>query len=328
MPANIGTSPPGLHLGRLGERLAAHGLAAGPLTAEVIHGGKSNLTYLVRDGDRGYVVRRPPLGHVLATAHDMGREFRVMTALRDTGVPVPRTYHLCEDPDVIGAPFYVMEYVEGDRPPATPAIDAELVAVLARLHEVDPGAVGLDGFGRPEGFLERQVRRWKRQLDASRGRDLPGMDALHDRLAGTVPVTQRHAIVHGDFKLGNTIISAGRVRAVLDWEMSTLGDPLTDLALFLLYAEFEALDMGEAARAGEHMPGAELARRYAHGTGLDLSRLGWYVALACFKLAVIAEGIHVRHARGLTVGDGFDGIGGHVAPLVSHGLRALESGEG
>ncbi|GII62296.1 acyl-CoA dehydrogenase [Sphaerisporangium krabiense] len=328
MPANIGTSPPGLDLGRLRERLAAHGLAAGTLTAEVIHGGKSNLTYLVRDGDRGYVVRRPPLGHVLATAHDMGREFRVMTALRDTGVPVPRTYHLCEDPDVIGAPFYVMEYVEGDRPPATPALDAELVAVLARLHEVDPAAVGLDGFGRPEGFLERQVRRWKRQLDASRGRDLPGMDALHDRLAGTVPVTQRHAIVHGDFKLGNTIIAAGRVRAVLDWEMSTLGDPLTDLALFLLYAEFEALDMGEGARAGEHMPGAELARRYARGTGLDLSRLGWYVALACFKLAVIAEGIHVRHARGLTVGDGFDDIGGHVAPLVSHGLRALESQEG
>ncbi|MEU9885098.1 phosphotransferase family protein [Sphaerisporangium sp. NPDC051011] len=330
MPANIETSPPGLDLDRLKDHLAAHDLAGGPLAAEVIHGGRSNLTYLVRDGDRRFVVRRPPLGHVLATAHDMTREFRVMAALRDTGVPVPRTYHLCDDPEVIGAPFYVMEYVEGGQPPVTPAIEAELAAILGRLHEVDPAEVGLADFGRPEGFLERQVRRWKRQLDASRSRELPDIDRLYALLAEDMPVTQRHAIVHGDFKLGNTLIAGGRVRAVLDWEMSTLGDPLTDLALFLLYAGFEALDIGKGSAAGsggEHMPSGELARTYARGTGLDLSRLGWYVGLACFKLAVIAEGIHFRYTRGLTVGEGFEEIGGHVAPLVAHGLRALESRE-
>jgi aminoglycoside phosphotransferase (APT) family kinase protein len=329
MSTHIETSPPGLDLERLRDHLSRQDLAEGPLAAEVIHGGKSNLTYLVRDGEHRFVVRRPPLGHVLATAHDMGREYRVMTALRDTGVPVPRTYHLCDDPDVVGAPFYVMEYVEGGQPPATPAIEADLTDILARLHDLDPVAVGLADFGRPEGFLERQVKRWKRQLDASRSRDLPDIDDLFARLAGAVPVTQRHTIVHGDFKLGNTLIAGGEVRAVLDWEMSTLGDPLTDLALFLLYANFATmLDTGGSAEAGEHTPITELAARYARGTGLDISRLGWYIALACFKLAVIAEGIHFRYTQGLTVGAGFDGIGEHVAPLVTHGLHSLESLEG
>ncbi|GAA3834317.1 phosphotransferase family protein [Sphaerisporangium flaviroseum] len=329
MPAHIETSPPGLDLERLKDHLGKHGLAEGPLAAEVIHGGKSNLTYLVRDGEHRFVVRRPPLGHVLATAHDMGREYRVMTALRDTGVPVPRTYHLCDDPDVVGAPFYVMEYVEGGQPPATPEIEADLTDILARLHDLDPVAVGLADFGRPEGFLERQVKRWKRQLDASRSRDLPDIDDLFARLAAAVPVTQRHTIVHGDFKLGNTLIADGEVRAVLDWEMSTLGDPLTDLALFLLYANFATtLDTGRVSETDGHTPITELAARYAQGTGLDVSRLGWYIGLACFKLAVISEGIHFRYTQGLTVGAGFDDIGEHVAPLVTHGLHALESLEG
>ncbi|MEO3808213.1 phosphotransferase family protein [Sphaerisporangium sp. B11E5] len=318
------TSPPGLDLARLEEHLVARGVAEGTLTAEVVHGGMSNLTYLVRDGERPFVVRRPPLGHVLATAHDMGREYRVMTALRDTGVPVPRTYLLCEDPEVIGAPFYVMEYVEGGQPPASREIDAKLTDVLARLHAVDPAAVGLADFGRPEGFLERQVRRWKRQLDASRSREVPGIDTLHDRLAASVPRTQRDTIVHGDFKLGNTLIADGEVRAVLDWEMSTLGDPLTDLALFLLYAEYAPLDGSGEVGPGGRTPAGELAARYAEGAGLDISRLGWYLGLACFKLAVISEGIHFRYTKGLTVGQGFAAIGDNVAPLVAHGLSALE----
>lgn len=316
------TGPPGLDLRRLAEHLAARGVARGTLTAEVIHGGMSNLTYLVRDEERSFVVRRPPLGHVLATAHDMGREYRVLTALHGTGVPVPRTHLLCEDDGVIGAPFYVMEYVEGEQPPASEELDVKLTDVLARLHALDPAAVGLADFGRPEGFLERQVRRWKRQLDASRSRDVPGIDTLHDRLAASVPVTQRDTIVHGDFKLGNTLIAGGEVRAVLDWEMSTLGDPLTDLALFLLYTEFTALD-GPGPDGG-HVPVGELAERYAAGAGLDIARLGWYLGLACFKLAVIAEGIHFRHTRGLTVGEGFADVGANVAPLVAHGLGALE----
>ncbi|ETK31603.1 phosphotransferase family protein [Microbispora sp. ATCC PTA-5024] len=316
----MNADPPGLDLARLADHLQKEGLTAGPLTAELIVGGKSNLTYVVRDATRTYVVRRPPLGHVLATAHDMGREHRVMSALQDTPVPVPRTYHLCLDPEVIGAPFYVMEHVEGGQPPLTPALARELVGVLAALHSITPDDVGLGDFGRPEGFLQRQVSRWKRQLDASRSREVPGIDDLYERLARDVPVSGEPAIVHGDFKLGNTLIAGGRVRAVLDWEMSTIGDPLTDLALFLLYGEVTALDNGTPDQAPD---GRETVARYAEASGRDLSRLGWYVGLACFKLAVIAEGIHFRYTQGLTVGGGFAEVGAQVAPLVARGLMEV-----
>ncbi|GAA0392604.1 acyl-CoA dehydrogenase [Acrocarpospora corrugata] len=309
---------PGLDLPRLADHLERIGLTRGPLTAEVIHGGKSNLTYIVRDESRTLVVRRPPLGHVLATAHDMSREYRVMSALQDTPVPVPATYHLCQDPDVIGADFYVMEFVSGGQPPITPALARDLTDVLAALHSIDPASVGLADFGRPDGFLNRQVTRWKRQLDASRSREVAGIDELHARLARAVPDSGSPAIVHGDFKLGNTLIEDGRLKAVLDWEMSTLGDPFTDLALFLLYGDFAMLDTGFAADTGD------LAAHYAKASGRDLSRLGWYIGLACFKLAVIAEGIHFRYTQGLTVGDGFAEIGGTVEPLVERGLREVE----
>ncbi|GIH26161.1 acyl-CoA dehydrogenase [Acrocarpospora phusangensis] len=308
---------PGLDLVRLADHLERIGLTRGPLTAEVIQGGKSNLTYVVRDASRTLVVRRPPLGHVLATAHDMSREYRVMSALQDTPVPVPRTYHLCQDPEVVGAPFYVMEFVPGGQPSITPQLARELTDVLAALHSIDPETVGLGDFGRPEGFLTRQVTRWKRQLDASRSREVAGIDELHERLARAVPDSGPPAIVHGDFKLGNTLIEGGKLMAVLDWEMSTLGDPLTDLALFLLYGDFAMLDTGFATDTGD------LAGHYAKASGRDLSRLGWYVGLACFKLAVIAEGIHFRYTQGLTVGDGFAEIGATVEPLVERGLREV-----
>jgi aminoglycoside phosphotransferase (APT) family kinase protein len=330
MPQNQPTDPPGLDLDRLRAYLEGEGLTSGPLTAEVIHGGRSNLTYLVRDAAERLVVRRPPLGHVLATAHDMAREYRVMTAMRGTGVPVPRTFALCQDETVVGAPFYVMECVPGvvieagtPRFVGVPALHAaaddpirkiilDLADVLARLHSVDFDDAGLSDFGRPDGYLERQVRRWKRQLDASRSRDLPGIDDLHARLAATLPHSGPPAVVHGDFKLGNTLVGeGGEINAVLDWEMSTLGDPLTDLALFLLYS-----------RAEGHAEG--LVERYEAASGRDVSRLGWYVGLACFKLAVISEGIHYRYIQGLTVGDGFDTIGDQVAPLVEQGLGALK----
>jgi len=311
-------APPGLDLTRLAAYLEDQGLTRGPLTAELITGGKSNLTYVVRDATAEYVVRRPPLGHVLATAHDMGREYRVMTALRDTPVPVPRTYHLCTDPEVIGAPFYVMEHVAGERPPMTPALAHELIDVLAALHSIPPESVGLADFGRPDGYLERQVRRWKKQLDASRSRDIPGIDELFQRLSRDIPRSGAPAIVHGDFKLGNTLIAGGKVRAVLDWEMSTLGDPLTDLALFLLYGD-EAIDL-DSEEKGEMANPEEIVAHYAEATGRDVSRLGWYLGLACFKLAVIAEGIHFRYTQGLTVGEGFAEIGEHVGRLVARGL--------
>ncbi|WP_372453655.1 phosphotransferase family protein [Acrocarpospora catenulata] len=315
---------PGLDLDRLAAHLEGLGLTTGPLTAEMIQGGKSNLTYLVRDATRTVVVRRPPLGHVLATAHDMAREHRVLTALQHTPVPVPRTYHLCQDHDVIGADFFVMEYVEGGQPPVTPELTRHLTEVLAGLHAIDPATIGLGDFGRPEGFLTRQVARWKRQLDASRSREVKGIDELYARLAGAVPESGPAAIVHGDFKPGNTLVRDGQVVAVLDWEMSTLGDPLTDLALFLLYGDFAALDTGPAA--GDPGDSRELAAHYAEVSGRDVSRLGWYVGLACFKLAVIAEGIHFRYTRGLTVGEGFADVGTNVTPLVEHGLREVDDG--
>ncbi|MEV5408964.1 phosphotransferase family protein [Thermopolyspora sp. NPDC052614] len=335
MSHNLPADPPGLDLARLGAYLEREGIATPPIAAQVIQGGMSNLTYLVRDAaGTVLVVRRPPLGHVLATAHDMGREYRVMTALAGSGVPVPRTYALCRDEEVVGAPFYVMEYVPGrilyagapdmsgraePDPEATGDEDVrkivlDLADVLALLHSLDYAALGLADFGRPEGYLERQVRRWKRQLDASRSREVPGIDHLHERLAATIPAQDAgHAsIVHGDFKLGNTLIGdGGRINAVLDWEMSTLGDPLTDLALFLLYSEMAGLGEG-------------LADRYATSSGRDLSRLGWYVGMACFKLAVISEGIYFRFTQGLTVGDGFDTVGDQTVPLVDRGLDALK----
>jgi aminoglycoside phosphotransferase (APT) family kinase protein len=241
---------------------------------------------------------------------------------------------------VIGAPFYVMEFVEGTvyRTAAqTAALGAErartlsytLVDVLADLHEVDPSAVGLGDFGRPAGYLERQVRRWKGQLDASRSRDLPGIEELHARLAASTPAESGAGVVHGDYRLDNVVVDAGgRVAAVLDWEMATLGDPLADLGLLLVYWDGLARIGGDAVAtsvspAAGFPPGSELAARYAERRGADLTRLPWYIAFGFFKLAVIAEGIHYRFTQGQTVGAGFEQLGQIVPPLVAYGHATL-----
>ncbi|WP_199433071.1 phosphotransferase family protein [Qaidamihabitans albus] len=332
--------PPGLDLNRLRGHLDRElpGLVTAPLSAEVVKGGRSNLTYVVSDGTNRWVVRRPPLGHVLPTAHDMKREHRVMSALGDTAVPVPATLLLCEDESVLGAQFYVMEYVPGTPyrareelaalgPGRTRAIADELIDTLVELHAVDPATVGLADFGRPEGFLERQLRRWKKQLDASRSRDLPGIDTLHDRLAARVPESPAPAIVHGDYRLDNVLVGDDyRIKAVLDWEMSTIGDPLTDLALLVAYAERDALDLQIVSNVSSApgYPGTdEVISRYARLSGRDVSTLDWYVGFAFFKLAVILEGIHYRFSHGQTVGEGFDDIGAGVPPLVAHGNSVL-----
>lgn len=331
---------PGLNLAQLTDYLerVRPGLLCGPLAGELIPGGRSNLTYLITDGYHEWVLRRPPLGHVLATAHDMSREHRVISALAATPVPVPATLLHCPDPAVLGAPFYLMAKVAGvvyRRPSQSAALSAPertalartLVGTLAALHRVDPVAVGLADFGRPDGFLARQVRRWSRQLESSRSREIAGIDALATRLASSVPEGPGSAIVHGDYRLENVLVHAGRITAVLDWEMSTVGDPLTDLGLLLLYWEaVPALDATELTGVGPRHgfpTAATLAEWYAHDTGADLALLPWYVALASFKLAVILEGVYYRHLHGLTVGDGFDQLGAMVPPLVAHGLRAL-----
>jgi aminoglycoside phosphotransferase (APT) family kinase protein len=331
---------PGLDPHRLRAYLDEHspGLVAGPLSARVVHGGRSNLTYLVSDGGARWVVRRPPLGHVLPTAHDMAREHRVITALRPTAVPVPGTVLLCQDPDVLGAPFYVMEFVRGTPyrsdtelaalgPARTRAIADALVDTLADLHAVEPESVGLADFGRPQGFLARQLRRWKKQLDASRSRDLPGIDRLHDRLAGALPGSAEATIIHGDYRLDNVLVDDGEITAVLDWEMSTLGDPLTDLALLVAYAERDKIDLDVVSNVSS-APGYpatdEVISRYAERSGRDVSALNWYVGFAFFKLAVILEGIYYRFSNGQTVGAGFDVIGEAVVPLVRQGNEILK----
>jgi aminoglycoside phosphotransferase (APT) family kinase protein len=337
--------PPGLPLDRLAAWLgsAAPGLLDGRLAARVVAGGKSNLTYEVGDGRRKVIVRRPPLGHVLATAHDMGREHRVITALRDTAVPVPTTYAVCDDPDVVGAPFYVMERVAGTPyrfaaqlgplgPERVRTVSERMVDTLVALHSVDPVSVGLGDFGRPEGFLERQVRRWKQQLDASRSRDLPGIDELHDRLANSVPEQGAPTIVHGDFRLDNLLVTDDdEVSALLDWEMATLGDPLTDVALLEAYQTLplmmDSVAVSDVSRTPGFITAPELRRRYAAASGRDLTHLSFHLGLAYFKLAVILEGIHYRYTQGQTVGSGFARIGEATGPLVAAGLKAVATEE-
>ncbi|ACU74838.1 aminoglycoside phosphotransferase [Catenulispora acidiphila DSM 44928] len=319
-----------------------------PLTAELIAGGLSNLTYELRDaGGQAWVLRRPPLGHVLPTAHDMRREYRVISALAGT-VPVARAYVLCEDPDVIGAPFYLMEKVEGVvlRTRAQCAalsvaqrrsVGESLVDVLAALHRVDPGQVGLADFGRPEGYLHRQLDRWDRQYAASQSREIRGLFELGDGLRAAVPVTQRSTILHGDYRLDNVMMrlpEGGQtaVAAVFDWEMSTLGDPLADLGLLLTYWEdpgHPSKDILAAAGGGltnhEGFPGSrEIVERYQNATGLIVDDLDWYIAFSHYKLAVILEGIHYRHERGLTLGEGFERAGTAVPALVEAGRRYLD----
>jgi len=333
-------NPPGLDLDRLRDHLdrAAPGLVAGELRAALVEGGRSNLTYLVTDGAGTWVVRRPPLGHVLSTAHDMAREHRVISALAPTNVPVPRTVLLCEDPEVIGAPFYVMDFMPGTPyrterqlreigPERTRAAVLALTDTLVELHTVGPASVGLADFGRPEGFLDRQLRRWGKQLDASRSRELPGVDKLHTALGAAVPHSPAPTVVHGDYRLDNVLVDdRERLTAVLDWEMSTLGDPLTDLGMLVMYSELRSAEAGPIATTGGapgHPSTGELVERYARGSGRDVSALGWYTALAYFKIAVILEGIHYRWTLGQTLGDGFDRIGALVPAFVDRGIRTL-----
>jgi len=341
------TSPPGLDLDSLARYLTPRvGGPVGSLRAEVIPGGRSNLTYIVDDGVRRFVVRRPPLAHVLPTAHDMAREYRVLAALQDTGIPVPHVIALCEDESVIGAPFYVMEWIDGhvvrDALPAgfpdtretRQAMSSALVSTLLHLHAIDPDAIGLAGFGHPEGFLGRQVRRWWQQWEASKTRELPCIEELHRRLDETVPVQSAPGIVHGDYRLDNVMYAPtdpGRIVAVIDWEMCTIGDPLCDVGLLCVYWSDDETEA--AGRALHGMPvtvqdgfykRADILRDYAAGTQRDMSALEWYIALGAYKLAIIAEGITARFLMGMTVGEGFERMGEMVPAIVEGGLDALD----
>jgi aminoglycoside phosphotransferase (APT) family kinase protein len=287
-----------------------------PLSFERIAGGRSNLTYAVRDtGGRSWALRRPPLGKRLASAHDMGREYTIIHALQDTAVPVPPAVGLCEDESVNEAPFYVMGFVDGpvlrSRAEAEErfgeqerhAIGERVVDTLVAIHGVEPDAVGLGELGRKQDYVARQLRRWHGQWEKSKTRELDVVDDVHRRLFARIPDQGPATIVHGDYRLDNMILSpAGEVAAVVDWELCTLGDPLADVGLLLVYwseGDDDFVPLHDPATVAPGFIGRDqVRRRYAEATGRDLSEIDFYVALGYWKLAIILEGVYARYAAG------------------------------
>src|SRR5262245_61907624 len=320
------------------------------LDFSLISGGRSNLTYLVRGGGREWVLRRPPLGHVLPTAHDMAREYRVLAALADSAVPVARPIALCEDAAVNDMPFYVMDYRPGvilaySLPPGFAeaeatrrAISESLIETMVQLHAIDYRAVGLEGFGHPDGYLERQVRRWGQQWERSKTGPLPEIDVLAARLRAALPQSPPPTIVHGDFRLGNLAFDprdAGRIVAVFDWEMATLGDPLADLGYTLIYwadphDRIDAASVGSVS-AYTTLPGflrrADLIDAYARASGRDVTAIAFYQVLALYKLAIISEGIYARYLQGKTLGEGFAGMTRPSGALAQRAMAIAEASD-
>jgi aminoglycoside phosphotransferase (APT) family kinase protein len=337
-------SPLQFDLDALQRRLAQAGFPlTGPLSSELITTGRSNLTYAITDRRSRWILRRPPLGHVLATAHDMQRELVVLSALEATAVPVPSPLHFCETPEVIGAPFLIMEYIAG--PVLSSAAEAAalsrqqaldcsraLVDALVTLHRLRPADVGLESLGRGEGFLKRQILRWRRQWrdsTAATAAASPALERLADLLAAHQPAVSRTTVVHGDYRLGNVILDPGdpgQIAAIIDWEMATLGDPLADLGLLLAYWDPASSMVTAGGYLADANPGfltaAQLTARYAEGSGADLGDLAFYRVFGFFKLAVIAQTIVARHLKGAAVGEGLPEVAGAVDALIEAGLRA------
>jgi aminoglycoside phosphotransferase (APT) family kinase protein len=340
--------PPGINYEGVSRFFAEH-VEGGdqPLRIELLSGGRSNLTYKVIAPDRVWVLRRPPLGHVLPTAHDMAREYRVLTALNDTAVPSPRTWALCDDPAVNEQPFYVMDYHEGaimgESVPEGFAESLEdrrkmsmaLIDTLVKLHDVDYNAVGLGDFGRPDGYVERQVRRWAEQWERNKTREVPEIYELIRRLNAALPESPAPTIVHGDFRFGNMMLNPkdpSKVEALLDWEMATLGDPLADLGYtFIFYGEetdskerLEARDIAVLTARPGFMKRAELAAIYQERTGRSTEFIEFYEVLAYYKLAVITEGIYARFLKGATVGEGYEAYGPRTVSLINLALTICD----
>ncbi len=347
------TSPEGLDLDAVGPWLAARGLLdEGPVDAVRLAGGLSNVTYLLTQGDRSLVIRRPPLGHVMPTAHDMGREFTVLSGVTRGGFPAPRPLAFCDDETVIGARFLVMEYVAGRiissdaaaadlSPSEASELSAELVDVLAALHTIDAHAVGLGELGRPEGFLGRQVSRWAGQWELSKTRELPAIDELlawlGERVAA-LPPDLPWSIVHGDYRLDNAIVdpTAPRIRSVLDWEMATLGDPLMDLATMLVYWSRPGDELRHRIRFAAFVTDRDgfwerpaLVERYAQQSGIDVGHLDVCIVLSGLKLAVIMESIRKRTLAGQQLGADTslaDGMAMATDALAEMGLAVASGG--
>ena len=326
-----------LDLDRLRGYLAGKVRGASRAELEQFPGGHSNLTYLLRAAGEEYVLRRPPLGPVPPKAHDMAREFRLLEKISPYYRPAPRPILLCEDPDVVGAPFYLMERRRGVilRHDAPPDFTADLdfpekasrafIDALAELHRIDIFAHGIDSIGRPEGFLERQVRGWSGRWEGAKTTEMSEMDRLREWLLLRMPESPRATIVHNDYKLDNMMLAPGdpsQVAAVLDWEMTSVGDPLIDVGITLCYWP-EAGDT--PARRGPvgaitTQPGwwsrRRLMERYEEMTGIDVSGVAYYEVFALFKLAVVLQQIYYRYHVGQTQDDRFRDFDHRVRALV------------
>ena len=286
--------------------------AQGPFDYRLIAGGHSNLTFGVNTVDgQELVLRRPPLGHVLESAHDMGREHRIVSALQGSAVPVAETLGLCTDVEVNEAPFYIMRYVAGpvlhDHEASAEISTAEreslslnVVDVLAALHSIDPDDVGLGDLGRKEAYLARQLKRWVKQWEASKTHEIPAMDEVSRLLSERMPEQVGASIVHGDYRLGNMIIGNGQIQALLDWELCTLGDPLADFGYLLnsWILPGEGVEDLAATAVPGFLPRETLTERYAEATGRDLSQIDYYRAFSHWRLAAIGQGVYKRYLVG------------------------------
>ncbi|MFD8103034.1 phosphotransferase family protein [Nocardia fluminea] len=332
---------PGMDIAALEQFLRGQGVEVrGELRVELISGGRSNLTFSAADDVSRWVVRRPPVAGLTPSAHDMAREYTVTSALQASAVPVARTIAFDAAGSALGAPMTVVEFVDGtvfrDQDELAALTDEQvtasvraLVRVLADLHAVDPVAVGLESFGRPTGFVTRQVKLWASQWERVKTRELPDVATLHAALAAAIPPETSASIVHGDFRIDNTILDSAdpeTVRAVVDWELSTLGDPLTDVALMCVYRSpiFDVILGTSAAWTSPRLPSADaLAQAYATASGRELDNWGFYLALANFKLGIIGEGITHRAHQGSDTGSAADRAAEATPEFMAAGLRAL-----
>ncbi len=319
--------------------------ATGPLVVEQFPGGHSNLTYLLRYGESEYVMRRPPLGPVAPSAHDMSREYRVLNAVWSVFPPAPRPYLLCEDPSVIGAPFYVMERRRGivirrewppelgEDPATRRKVSEAVVDLMVALHAVDYVAAGLGSLGRPDGFVHRQVKGWAERWERAKDREVPAITDLARWLAERIPAPTAATLVHSDLKLDNTMLDPrdpGRVVALFDWELCTTGDPLVDLGTLLCYWA----ESGDPAPRRESivqvttLPGfftrGQVVKRYAEKTGRDVSKIAFYEIFALYKIAVVVQQIYIRWKRGQTKDERFGAMAPRVEALARSAAELAE----
>lgn len=336
-----------LDLSKLQAYLQGQNLGSGELVVEQFPGGYSNLTYLLRLGDTEMVLRRPPFGNKVKSAHDMSREYKVLSRLSQVYPPAPKPLAFCEDPDVLGCDFYVMERRKGiilrKTPPAgldlSPDIVRRLsetvVTTLAQLHAVDYQAAGLGDLGKPEGFVARQVSGWSKRYEDARTDDIPEMPAIAEWLEAHRPGESGAALIHNDFKHDNIVLDPNdltKVIAVLDWEMATVGDPLMDLGTTLAYwveekddPAVKAFGFGPTALPGSPTR-AQMLDLYAKASGRDLSDMLFYYVFGIFKLAVIIQQIYARYARGFTKDPRFAQLNFMVAVLAKQAKAAIDSG--